>query len=106
MGVFTLDASNINGIAHKFACSRPMWIGPMDSWHLSRDGVLADCSDSEETWTADSPHSAQAQLYEAAPCPAMPTPSTRSSTVSAGVWGLTPENRRRVVRQPGAGHET
>ena len=27
MAVFTLDASNIKGIARKFACSRPVWIG-------------------------------------------------------------------------------
>ena len=30
MGVFTLDEGNIRGIACKFACSRPMWIGPYD----------------------------------------------------------------------------
>ncbi len=27
MGVFTLHASNIKGIASKFVCSRPVWIG-------------------------------------------------------------------------------
>ena len=26
--VFTLDTSNIKGISRKFACSRPVWIGP------------------------------------------------------------------------------
>ncbi len=40
MGVFTLDASNIKGIAHRFACSRPVWIGPQAEQNES--GLVAD----------------------------------------------------------------
>ncbi len=36
MGVFTLDASNINGIAHKFACSCPVWTGPDTHTQITR----------------------------------------------------------------------
>ncbi len=43
MGVFTLDASNINGFARNFACPRSVWIGPVQNVRKRKKSSLCVC---------------------------------------------------------------
>ncbi len=49
MRVFTLDASNIKGIARKFACSRPVWSGP----ETKHEGCAQVASDANSMFSSN-----------------------------------------------------